>query len=78
MSKVLKEYTDLQLVQEMEKKWGDELSYITPVEGGTKEDKREFRCVFGNTEADLQISHDGWVTIKGDNSKFWDVMGTIK
>lgn len=74
--KKLSEYTDLELSQLLEAKFGRDLSHIAPVKTEPNGD-RVFTCLDIGAESVVVVDSDGYVKSKLKGSRFADVLGTI-
>jgi len=74
----LDNYTDLEIVKLIEKKWGDEVSHIAPLDETTKDGKKQFYCIDLGLESTLTVDDEGWAFVRPNNGGFGDTLGTIK
>jgi hypothetical protein len=72
----LQNYTDLEITQKLEKKFGRDISHIAYRET-TPQGVKVFDCVDIGAESVLTVDNEGYVISKSKRSNFGDVLGTI-
>jgi hypothetical protein len=75
--------TDQEIVQKLESKFSRDLSHIVPAPEAfdrryNQSGDRVFRCMDIEAESILTVDSDGYVKSRLINSKYADILGTIK